>query len=111
MKANREHLLQNGGRRLDMQDILLGRPGPEAFYLNPFLNGDSYILMPWDLPVGLRDLVKKNASDGKSLLSKNRFYQSPSRYRAGKGTNFGTNIQEISNASPLPGGFLPSDTF
>lgn len=56
-----KHLLEHLNGRLNMRDPVLNGPCGEASDLDFLLNGDREILMPGNLPIRFRRLVKENA--------------------------------------------------
>src|SRR5688500_4292079 len=71
MNAYCNHPLKNGSRRLDMKDASLRGPRTKAGDLPPFCHRDGEILMPRDLPVRRRRLVKEKRADREASAAEN----------------------------------------
>jgi hypothetical protein len=67
MESDGEHLLQDRDGRLDVNDAILGGPGPISRHIFLPFDRDGQVLMPDYLPVGVRRLVKQNGADGASI--------------------------------------------
>ena len=72
MKAEAEQGLEQGDRRLDMALPVLDRPVSEAGDLRPLPHGDDAILMPGQMPVGLRRLVEASTRTGLAVCPASR---------------------------------------
>lgn len=58
VEAEGDHLHENGDGGLDVRNAVLDRPRSEAGDVPPLLDGEGEVLMPGDLPVGVRCLVE-----------------------------------------------------
>lgn len=73
------HVLQNLGRRLNVEHIRLDRPRSEPLSLDALMHGNGHVLMLGNLPVRIGNLVEQNAPDREEPGSENRLDQRPDR--------------------------------
>ncbi len=97
MQSHREHMLQDRCRRLDVENIRLHRPRSKAINFDSFPHRDRYVLVPWNLPVCVRNLVEQNASDGKEMRSENRLDQHSDSIGICQFPHLGRHVQEIAD--------------
>jgi hypothetical protein len=105
VKAERKHLFQHGGRRLNVKNVGLYGPGPESIRLDPVLNSDRYILVPWHFPICIWNLIEKNPPHRITFRSKYRLNQMADGWRAGKLPNLRGLFEQVANSedtNPLP---------
>src|SRR5215468_6577523 len=58
-EAQRQHVLQDADRRLDVDDAALDAPGTITFDVGALLDGNSPVLMPGDRPIRGGTLVEE----------------------------------------------------
>jgi hypothetical protein len=105
VKTERKHLFQHGGRRLNVKNVGLHRPGPESIRLDLVLNSDSYILVPRHFPICVWNLVEENSPHRIAFSAKYRLNQMADGCRAGKVPYLGGLFEQIANSedtNPLP---------
>ena len=89
VQADGEHVFEDAGGRLDMEDVCFDRPRTEAFGFDAFLNGDHYVLVPGNFPVGIRDFVEEDAADGEGFCAENWLDQRANRGGVGEFADLG----------------------
>jgi hypothetical protein len=72
MKPNRQHLLEDGNRRLHVWNVSLLGPGTETGHLLPFTRRDGEVLVPDDLPVRSGRLVEEECANREAGGAKDR---------------------------------------
>jgi len=70
VQADGEHVFEDVGWRLNVEDVCLDRPWSEALRFDAFLDGDGHVLMPGNFPVGAGDFVEEDAADGDRMFSR-----------------------------------------
>jgi hypothetical protein len=79
VQAHRDHLTQDMVRRLYALNTCFLRPRPESWGVEPLLDRDGEILVPRDLPVGLRRLVEEDATNCEALGAEDTLDNGPDR--------------------------------
>jgi len=64
MESEGEHLIEQRGGWLNVDDAFFDRPAGEARDFSSFLDADAEVLMPGDAPVGVLVFVEKEAANG-----------------------------------------------
>lgn len=97
--ADDDHLIEDGGGRLHMDDAFLHGPGGEAGSIDAGFDGDGQVLMPGDFPVRGGRLVKEGGSDGAGARAEDRVYKGADGSGIGKGARGGDAFERIADAA------------
>jgi hypothetical protein len=98
VKTQGKHLLQHGGRRLDVKNVGLYGPRSESIRLDPVLNSDGYILVPWHFPICVWNLIEKDSPHRIAFSSKYRLNQMADGWRASKLPYLRRRFKQIANS-------------
>jgi len=72
VQAQRDHVLENIGRRLHVRDAALIRPRSIAGYVGALSSGDCEVLVPNNFPVRVRRLVEEERPHRETTLAEDR---------------------------------------
>ena len=81
MQTHRKHVLKNRGRWLDVKHVRLDRPRSEILRFDSIPHCDRDVLMPWNFPVCVCNLVEQNTPNRKEVRTKNGLDQHADFFR------------------------------
>lgn len=96
VEPHRNHVLQHFGRWLDVEQVgLIDKV--RTLGLDAVVHGNGHVLVPWNFPVRVRNLVEEDAPNRKGSLSENRLDQRSDCLRVRQFPHLRRHVQQVAD--------------